>query len=97
MEVPMLTNRISVQAYSEQLAIFRARVAALFEQLPMLCGFHVTDELGITEVAICSWPGYVVGPGIKSEICAALEDLVTERGDDAIDLLRGRTFARAVH
>jgi hypothetical protein len=30
-------------------------------------------------------------------LCALLEDLIEDCAEDAVDLLRGTTFARAVH
>jgi hypothetical protein len=77
--------------------MFRARVAVLFERLPMLCGFHVTEDLGVVEVAVHGWPGWPAPEDLGGVLCAALEDLVEDYAEDTVDLLRGRTFARAVH
>jgi len=93
----MVDDRIAVQERSERLAIFRARVAVLFERLPMLCGFHVTEDLGVVEVAVHGWPGWTPPGDLGRVLCAALEDLIEDNAEDTVDLLRGRTFARAVH
>ena len=93
----MLDDRIVAERSYDRVAQFRARVAVLFERLPMLCGFHVTTDLTVVEIAVDSWPGCAPTGELVREICAALEDLIAERADDTVDLLRGRTFARAVH
>ena len=48
----MKNDRLAMQERSEVLAILRARVAIVFERLPMLCGFHVTDDLTVVEVVL---------------------------------------------
>jgi hypothetical protein len=93
----MVNDHVVAEAYSERIALFRARVAVVFERLPMLCGFHVTEDLSVVEVAVHGWPGCGPTGELNGEICAALEDLVVDRAKDTVDLLRGRTFARAVH
>ena len=45
------------------------------------------------EMAVHSWPGYVAGEDLYTEVVAAILELVEER-TEAADLLRGRTFAR---
>ena len=70
-------------------------IAALFRRLPMLCGFALEAELQPAEVSVHSWPGCVAGEDLYNEIVNALVDLVDER-PDAVELLRGRTFARAL-
>jgi hypothetical protein len=88
---------VVVQERSERVAMFRARVAVLFERLPMLCGFHVTGDLGVVEVAVHDWPGSTLPGDFHGVLCALLEDLIEDCAEDAVDLLRGTTFARAVH
>ena len=93
----MVNDRIAVQERSERLAVFRARVAVVFERLPMLCGFHVTDDLSVVEVTVHDWPGAKPPADLESVLYAALEDLVEDRAEEVAELLRGRTFERALH
>jgi len=74
-------------------AVIDGRVGALFRRIPVLCGFALKADLQPMEVAVHSWPGYVAGEELYGDIVAMLEDLIQER-PDAIELLRGRTFAR---
>jgi len=50
----------------------------------------------VTDVAVHSWPGYVAGEEVYRDLITALADLADER-PEAVELLRGRTFARALH
>lgn len=93
----MIDDRMAVQERSERIALFRARVAVLFERLPMLCGFHVTEDLSVVEVAVDGSPGWAPPGDLHGVLCVLLEDLIEDYADDTVDLLRGRTFARAVH
>ena len=93
----MVNDRIAVEERSERLAVFRARVAVVFERLPMLCGFHVTDDLSVVEVAVHGWPGCTPPGDLESVLYAALEDLIEDSAEEVAELLRGRTFARALH
>ena len=77
-------------------AILATHVAALFERLPMLCGFSVQSDLEVVDVAVCTWPGYCAGDDLHDDLLQALAQLADERPDAAL-LLRGRTFARAFH
>ena len=76
--------------------IVESHLAALFGRLPMLCGFALRDDLELTEVTVHSWPGYTAGESVFEELMQGLVDLAEERPDAAL-LMRGRTFARAVH
>jgi len=62
----------------------------------MLCGFHVTDDFAVVEISVHGCEGGLPSCELSSEICAALEDLIAD-SEDSIELLRGRTFARALH
>jgi hypothetical protein len=77
-------------------AIVEEHLKALFYRMPMLSGFAVGHDLEVTEVAIDTWPGYVAGNNLYEDLVQALADLVEER-PEAVELLRGRTFARAFH
>ena len=94
----MIDNRIVVQRHSRQLEEFNARLRVLFGHLPMLCGFHVAQDLSsLVEVTFYGSRGAAAPSELVNEICSALEDLVDDLSDDAVELLRGKTFARAIH
>lgn len=76
--------------------LLESRIGALFERLPPLCGFAVTQDLSLSEVAIASWPGYEAGRELDEEIMGTMAEIGVE-SPDALELLRGRTFARAFH
>ena len=75
-------------------AMIDGRIAALFQQLPMLSGFVVQEDLLIAEVAVHSWPG-TPDADVYVRIADALSEIVEERRE-AVELLRGRTFARTL-
>jgi len=77
-------------------AIVAKHVRALFQRMPMLCGFSVRQDLEAIDVAVSSWPGHAVADDVYQDLMRALEDLADER-PDAVQLLRGRTFARVFH
>ena len=93
----MIDNRIDVQRRSRQLEEFNARLRVLFGRLPKLCGFHVTQDLSLVEVTIYGSRGAAAPSEVVDEICSEVEDLVVDLSDDAVELLRGKTFARAIH
>jgi len=76
--------------------IVKKHLADLFERLPMLSGFALHEDLEVSEVTVHSWPGYVAGEELYEDLMAALADLAEER-PEVIAVLRGRTFARAIH
>lgn len=76
-------------------AIVEEHVGALFRRMPMLSGFSVLHDLEVGDVAVHTWPGYTAGREFYEELMQALADLVDER-PEAAELLRGRTFARAL-
>ena len=75
-------------------AIVARHVRELFKRLPMLTGFWLRPDLE-TEVSVCTWPGW----GTKSLCEEVMRSLVAlaEELPEAIQLMRGRTFARALH
>jgi hypothetical protein len=93
----MIDDRIVVQRRSQQLEVVNARLRVLFGRLPVLCGFHVAQDLSLVEVTIHGPLGAAERSELANEISSALEDLVVDRPDDAVELLRGKTFARAIH
>lgn len=77
-------------------AIVERHLHELFQRLPMLCGFWLQPNLDLAEVAVFTWPGDIPGRELYDEVMQSLVDLADER-PDAVQVLAGRTFARAVH
>ena len=77
-------------------AIVAQHVHELFQRLPMLSGFWLRHDLEVDELSVVTWPGYSAGRNLCEEVMQSLVDLAEER-PDALQLMRGRTFARAVH
>ena len=93
----MINDRIVVQRRAWQLEEFNARLRALFDRLPWLSGFHVAQDKSLVEVTMCGARGAAAPSELVDEICAAFEDIVVDLSDDAVELLRGKTFARAMN
>ena len=93
----MIDNRVSTQDLSRREALFSSEIAKLFARLPMLSGFHVSDDLEVLQIAVHTWPGGVPDREVAEEIRASLEELIADDAEGAAELLRGRTFARALH
>ena len=77
-------------------AIVARHVHELFQRLPMLSGFWLRPDLKVAELSVCTWPGYTAGPDLHEEVTQSLVDLAEEY-PEAVQLISGRTFARAVH
>ena len=77
-------------------AIVDRHLHELFQRLPMLSGFWLRPDLEVEELCVFSWPGYTPSRDLYEEVMQALVDLAEER-PEALPLMRGRTFARAVH
>jgi hypothetical protein len=77
-------------------AIVGRHMDALFQRLPMLSGFWLRPDLELAELSVFSWPGCIAGTDVYKEVMQSLVDLAEER-PEAVQLMRGRTFARAVH
>jgi hypothetical protein len=88
--------RLQDQRRSRTEAILEQHVDALFRRLPTLSGFSLREDLELADVAVHSWPGHTAGVDFYEELVQALADLAEERAD-AVELMRGRTFARAFH
>jgi hypothetical protein len=77
-------------------AIVARHMAKLFQRLPMLSGFWLRPDLEVAALSIFTWPGYTAAPELHDEVMQSLAELAEER-PDAMPIMRGRTFARAVH
>jgi hypothetical protein len=91
----MLRDRLQQNQHQRAREIFAARIAALFEEVPMLSGFYVQADLSVTELTIYTWPGWSASPELREDIARFVRDMVNGRPDVA-ELLRGRTFARSL-
>lgn len=76
--------------------VVESRVATLFRRLPQLAGFHIAGDLSVTEIEFERCPGFTPGRKLYEQIAAALAEAVEER-EEALELLRNRTFARTLH
>ena len=105
-----LHDRIQTAQDQCVVADVAARIAAIFDKYPMLCGFSVQEcsasaedraiqlqgELCLTDVCISTWPGFRVNQEFYEQIAHLLRELMDER-PEAGDLLTGGSFARALH
>ena len=89
-------QRPSEARHRETEAIVARHARQLFERLPILSGFWLRLDLEVTELSVCTWPGYTAGQDLYEEVMQSLFELAEER-PEAVQLMRGRTFARAVH
>jgi hypothetical protein len=76
-------------------AIVARHVCELFTRLPMLSGFWLLPDLE-PEVSVFAWPGCSAGRGLCEEVMRSLVALAEEH-PEAVQLMHGRTFARALH
>ena len=77
-------------------AILARHLDQLFRRLPMLAGFWLRPDLEVEELSVFTWPGYTAGRDLYDEVMHSLVELAEER-PEALQLMRGRTFAREVH
>jgi hypothetical protein len=82
-------------------AIVARHVRELFKRLPMLSGFWLRPDLE-AEVSVFTPPGCSAGRtlyeevSLYEEVMQSLGALAEER-PEAVQLMRGRTFARTLH
>jgi hypothetical protein len=88
--------RLREERRQRSAAVLEKHLGDLFRRLPMLSGFSLGEDLAVTDVVVHSWPGYVADEELYKDLMMALNDLADER-PEAIELLRGRTFARTLH
>jgi hypothetical protein len=89
-------TRLSEERRQRSEAFLEKHLVDLFDRLPMLSGFTLQQDLEVSDVTVHSWPGYVAGEELYKDLMIALTELAEER-PDTVELLRGRTFARALH
>lgn len=89
-------QRLSEARRQHTEAMVAQHVYRLFQRLPMLSGFWLWPNLKVAEISVFTWPGYTAGRDLYEEVMQSLVDLAEEL-PEAVQLMRGRTFARAVH
>jgi hypothetical protein len=89
-------QRLSEARRQHNEAIVARHVCQLFQRLPMLSGFWLRPDLKVAELSVFTWAGYTAGPDLFDQVTESLVQLV-EECPEAVPLMRGRTFARAVH
>ena len=77
-------------------AIVARHVHQLFQRLPMLSGFWLRPDLKVAELSVFTWPGYTAGRDLYDEVMQSLVEFA-EECPEAVQLMRGRAFARTVH
>jgi hypothetical protein len=77
-------------------AIVARHMHELFKRLPMLSGFWLRLDLKVTEMSVFTWPGYRASLDLYDQVTESFVQLADEC-PEAVQLVRGRTFARAVH
>jgi hypothetical protein len=77
-------------------AVVARHASELFKRLPMLSGFWLRSDLEVADLSVFTWPGYTAGPDLYDEVTESLVQLA-EEFPEAVQLMRGRTFARTVH
>jgi hypothetical protein len=77
-------------------ALHHQVIQALFRRCPALCGFSLDRELFIADVACHPALDRQRAAMLAEEIADALSELVAE-DPEALERIRGRTFARSLH
>jgi hypothetical protein len=77
-------------------AVVARHLRDLFKRQPMLSGFWLRFDLKVAELSVCTWPGYTAGSDLYDQVTESLVQLA-EECPEAVQLIRGRSFARAVH
>ena len=89
-------QRLSEASRQHTEAIVARHVRQLFQRLPMLSGFWLRPDLKVAELSVFTWPGYTAGRDLYDQVTESLVQLADEC-PEAVQLMRGRTFARTVH
>ena len=89
-------QRLSEVCRQRTEAVVSRHVHELFKRLPMLSGFWLRRDLEVAELSVFTWPGYTAGRELYDQVTESLVEFIEEY-PEAVPLMRGRTFARAVH
>ena len=89
-------QRLSEARRQHTEAIVARQVRQLFQRLPMLSGFWLRPDLKVADLSVFTWPGYTASRDLYDQVMESLVELAEEL-PEAVQFMRGRTFARAVH
>ena len=79
---------------SEDEVALEEHIDEIFRRAPMLAGFAVRDDFEFEDISVYS--GYTATDDLQEALVEALAALADQYPQAAM-LLRGRTFARAIH
>lgn len=77
-------------------AIVSRHVRTLFKLLPRLSGFRLGADLTVVDVSVSASPAFPAPRGLYPLVMQSIVEL-TECHPEAVQLMRGRTFARTLH
>jgi hypothetical protein len=77
-------------------ALVTRHLRELFERLPMLAGFRLRSDLMVADVSVVNWPTRTSIGRLHVIVMKVLVELA-ECHPEAVELMRGRTFARKLH
>jgi hypothetical protein len=75
-------------------ALVTRHMRDLFDRLPALAGFRLRNDLMVDDLAAFSWADTARQP-LDEIVMRSLVELA-ERNPEAVELMRGRTFARSL-
>lgn len=77
-------------------ALVSRHLRSLFDRLPALAGFQLRSDLMVGDVSVVSCATRASIPRLHVSVMQALVELA-ECDPEAIEFMRGRTFARRMH
>ena len=77
-------------------AIVTRHVRDLFKLLPRLSAFRLGADLTVVDVSVSTWPALSAPRALFPLVMQSIVEL-TECHPEAVQLMRGRTFARTLH
>jgi hypothetical protein len=89
-------QRVNEESRQQAEAVVAKHLRQLFKRLPMLSGFWLRADLEVAEVTLVIGPECRGGRALCDEVTQSLVQLAEEL-PEALQLMRGRTFARALH
>ena len=89
-------QRLSEVCHQQNEAIVCRHVNELFKRLPILSGFWLGIDLDVVGLSVFTWPGYTAGADFYEAVMQSVVEFAEEH-PEAVQFIRGRTFARAVH
>jgi hypothetical protein len=89
-------ERLSEMRRQHTEALVARHMRQLFQRLPMLSGFWLRPDLTVAELSVFAWPSHYAAQGASEEVMLSLIELA-EECPEAVQLMRGRTFARTEH